>query len=932
MSWNNFSLASLGSAQSTSGIAAVSRIPNSMELWWVGSDGSTQGAYWYQGGDWQRYPLAPAGSASLTGGIAVVSRVPNSMELWFVGADGSIQDHYWYEGSSWQNFTLAPRGSASLTGGIAAVSRVPNSMELWFVGADGSIQGAYWYQGGSWQRYPLAPAGSASLTSSIAAVSRIPNSMELWWVGPDGSIQGAYWYQGGDWQRYPLAPAGSVAPAGSASLTSGIAVVSRVPNSMELWFVGADASIQDYYWYEGSSWQNFTLAPRGSAMLTSGIAAVSRVPNSMELWFVGLDGSIQDYYWYEGSNWQNFTLAPLFSVSLTSGVAAVSRVPNSMEVWFVGLDDSVWDNYWYQGPPATPALWSSNNYILVDGCTSLQNLTVTLHVTQDLITLGNTGFSLQLNSYPQPTSTSQGETLNWFQYVLYVGGVLNNQLGWEIQYWSVGAPSYGPNQPWPPGYNPNPPNTTPWLPVLPNDDVVQSFGSAPLNQIPAGSVMQIQLTTDSGGNVTAAEFSVTDPHGGISSAPFTFPGGAIFPIYGFQVDLVGPGGSSACTFVSGAGTFQYSVSAGALALQNTNTCGGAQPPTGETSNAVYGPVTPSSGLTVSQSLGYFWQGTPAAPGSALDGYWGSDNSQHVNFISLDGHVHELYIHPGASWVDIDLTAWANGTPAASGSALDGYWGSDSSQHVNFISLDGHVHELYTRPGSSWADNDLTAWANGTPAASGSALDGYWGSDNSQHVNFISLDGHVHELYTRPGSSWADNDLTAWANGTPAASGSALDGYWGSDNSQHVNFFSLDGHVHELYTRPGSSWADNDLTAWANGTPASPGSALDGYWGSDNSQHVNFISLDGHVHELYTRPGSSWADNDLTAWANGTPAAPPRPDSSGRSHTTARGSMIDGYWGSDSSQHVNFISLDGHVHELYTHPGSSWVDNDLSVHT
>lgn len=109
-------------------------------------------------------------------------------------------------------------------------------------------------------------------------------------------------------------------------------------------------------------------------------------------------------------------------------------------------------------------LSSSNNAILVDSCQNLQNLTVTLNVTEDMVTVGNTGFSVQLNSYPQPGSTSQNQSINWFQYIIYVGGPLNNQLGWEIQYWAVGATSYAPGQLWPPGYTPNPPNTTPWLP------------------------------------------------------------------------------------------------------------------------------------------------------------------------------------------------------------------------------------------------------------------------------------------------------------------------------------------------------------------------------------------------------------------------------------------------------------------------------------
>ena len=247
-------------------------------------------------------------------------------------------------------------------------------------------------------------------------------------------------------------------------------------------------------------------------------------------------------------------------------------------------------------------LSSNNNAVLVDACQNLQGLTVSLTATEDLITLGDTGFGLQLNSYPQPGSLSQNETLNWFQYIIYVG-VPMNDFGWEIQYWAVGATSYAPGQLWPPGYTPNPANTTPWLPALSNDFYVSSFGSAPSNRVAAGSAMQIQLTTDASGNVTAATFSVTDPSGIVSSHTFTFPTSAVYPIYGFQVDVVGPGSGAPCTFTSGAGTLSYSVSAGSLSVQNATTaCGGPQPWTAETSNVVYGDVTPASGATVSQSV------------------------------------------------------------------------------------------------------------------------------------------------------------------------------------------------------------------------------------------------------------------------------------------------------------------------------------------
>ena len=126
-----------------------------------------QDAFWYEGMDrWRGFEIAPPGSAPLNGGITAVSRVPISMEIWWVGANGSVRDAFWYEGMDrWGGFELAPQGSAAMPGGITAVSRVPNSMEIWWVGANGSVQDAFWYEGmDRWVGFEIAPQGSASLS------------------------------------------------------------------------------------------------------------------------------------------------------------------------------------------------------------------------------------------------------------------------------------------------------------------------------------------------------------------------------------------------------------------------------------------------------------------------------------------------------------------------------------------------------------------------------------------------------------------------------------------------------------------------------------------------------------------------------------------------------------------------------------------------
>jgi len=222
-------------------------------------------------------------------------------------------------------------------------------------------------------------------------------------------------------------------------------------------------------------------------------------------------------------------------------------------------------------------LGSSNNSILVANCESLKNPIVTFHVALDMITAGNNGFSLQMNCYPQtkPQATYNGKPLNWFQYVIAVD---NNSVQWGIQYWSEVK-----------GFGFSPPGN------------YSSFASASSNQVPAGSVMRISLQTDSANNVISATFSITDPSGNLSDYTYTFPSDCLCQIYGFQVDIVGPPtGTHTCNFTSGLGVLTYWLGGGTLAVQSTNTCGGSQPGTGETSNTLYGNIVPASGQQVFQ--------------------------------------------------------------------------------------------------------------------------------------------------------------------------------------------------------------------------------------------------------------------------------------------------------------------------------------------
>ena len=143
----------------------------------------------------------------------------------------------------------------------------------------------------------------------------------------------------------------------------------------------------------------------------------------------------------------------------------------------------------------------------------------------------------------------------------------------------------------------------------------------------------------------------------------------------------------------------------------------------------------------------------------------------------------------------DLTKDAPGAPAAApGSALTGYVSvNPNQQHVNYLTMDGHVHELVYDNG--WHHRDLTKDAGAPLAAPGSALHGYMSfNPNQQHVNYLGEDGRVYELVYDNG--WSPHDLTSDAGATVNAAGKAV--YYGVIEYDVDNRQILSVLTHEVY--------------------------------------------------------------------------------------------------------------------------------------
>jgi tyrosinase len=357
-------------------IGAVSRRQDHMELFWVAPDGSAKHAWYYDGQrpqpgkttPWWIDEVAPGGSASKRTGIAAVSRRPDTMEIWWAGGVGGLgmNGAFYYDGmADWATQGINTGNIPALNGGLSSVSRASEHMEVFWGNGQGQLFNSFWYENEHpqpvWRTHQIEVSlGAIFDDTAVAAVSRAKNHMEVFYLTPQGAVKHAWYYDG----QAPPWHTGTIAPAGaSASLRSGIGVISRSDNHMEIFWVSPDGAVKHAWFYDGQQpppgstvpWWIGEIAPPGSASPRSGVAAVSRRPDAMELFWASPNGAMKHAWYYDGQQpapgsptpWWNGELAPPGSAAVGTGIAAISRRGDHMEVFWVAPNGAVRHAFYY---------------------------------------------------------------------------------------------------------------------------------------------------------------------------------------------------------------------------------------------------------------------------------------------------------------------------------------------------------------------------------------------------------------------------------------------------------------------------------------------------------------------------------------------------------------------------------------------------------
>jgi hypothetical protein len=265
-------VASPGSA-APGAIVALARTPQHLDVFWVGADGSVQSTWWDQNannGQWNTpFNLAQAGSAA-PGVISALARIPQHLDVFWVGTDWSVQTTWWDQNANngqWNTaFPVAPAGS-SATGAIVALARMPQHLDVFWIGNDESVQTTWWDQNannGQWNTpFNLAPAGAVPGPGNITALARVPEALDVFWIDANGAVQTNSYDENQGWS-----PGGSPITPPSTAMGS-LAAVSRLPLHLDVFWIGPDGSMRSTWWDQNANngqWNTnlwFPISPAG---------------------------------------------------------------------------------------------------------------------------------------------------------------------------------------------------------------------------------------------------------------------------------------------------------------------------------------------------------------------------------------------------------------------------------------------------------------------------------------------------------------------------------------------------------------------------------------------------------------------------------------------------------------------------------------------
>ncbi len=332
-------------------ISSIARDANKLDVFAAWSNGSVSTAAWDQNVDgangFRGWWSIQSGVTAPGGAVDAVSRDPNKLDVFTVGTNGRVYTAAWDQNVSagaWRGWWTVGSAISVYPGAhVIPVARDANKLDVFTVGKDGVIYTAAWDQavdGANGFRGWWPILGGRSLSGGqLSAVTRGAAMLDVYTVGADGNVYQASWNGsvssawGGWWSL-----------GNPGTLVNEVTAIAR-GQKIDLIAVGFDRRIFHRGW-DGSSWSAWVQIQGGVAAAGSRIAVASRNASQLDVFALGADNMVYTAAKTDGSAWAGWWSVQNGQARPGSNLSAVSRGLNKLDVFVTGGDGKIWTAAW----------------------------------------------------------------------------------------------------------------------------------------------------------------------------------------------------------------------------------------------------------------------------------------------------------------------------------------------------------------------------------------------------------------------------------------------------------------------------------------------------------------------------------------------------------------------------------------------------------
>jgi len=283
------------------------------EVWWKGTNGHLQEAYWSNGPGWSAggdafYQTSPIGSPP----SAMFDANQGQQVVFWQGTDNNLWSAYYTDSTS----TWSPVYQVnSVAGGAWQMASAPAAMYdstqhqqvVFWKGTDGNLYEQYWVSGSGWQYPSEVTSGGAHMgtlgSDPTATYSTSGHQQLVYWQGTDGKVWGTSW-AGSGW----AAANNTINQVIGSRPTAGY---DSAQNQILLFWQGTSSDSTQYTLHEAynnGSWNLVNPVPSMGSLGSSPTVGYDSYQNQqLVFWKGSADGKLYEAYWH--TNWNGPTPA-----------------------------------------------------------------------------------------------------------------------------------------------------------------------------------------------------------------------------------------------------------------------------------------------------------------------------------------------------------------------------------------------------------------------------------------------------------------------------------------------------------------------------------------------------------------------------------------------------------------------------------------------